>query len=84
MEVIKHGKIYENAVVACENCGCVFRYEAKDTWDSSMFGDSDGAIFVNCPECNKPHVLGHKNEWVVTVRKATEQEKEEVKKWTEN
>lgn len=75
MEVIKHGKME----VTCENCGCVFRYEAKDTWDRPFPKDARPAILVNCPECNKPHVLVHKIEWVITIRKATEQEKEEVK-----
>ena len=79
MEVLKHGKIYENAVVICEHCGCVFRYDLADTRDSSMFGDSDRAIYVNCPECDKPHILGHKIEWVVSVRKATDQERPERK-----
>ena len=62
MEIIKHGKTYEEPQVkGCPDCGCVFAYVKKDikeNWVRETAYDSDLIYtYINCPECGKTIII---------------------------
>ena len=62
MEIIKHGKTYEEPQIKiCDDCGCVFTYVKKDikeNWVRETAYDSDLIYtYINCPECGKTIII---------------------------
>lgn len=62
MEIIKHGKTYEEPQVkVCPDCECVFTYVEKDinqNWVRKNAYDSDITYtYINCPECGKTIII---------------------------
>ena len=62
MEIIQHGKTYEEPQVqTCPDCGCVFIYREKDiqeNWVRETAYDSDLTYtYINCPECGKTIII---------------------------
>ena len=62
MEIIKHGKTYEEPQVkVCPVCECEFSYVKKDIkahWVRVTVEDSDLThTYINCPECGKTIII---------------------------
>ena len=65
MEIIKHGKTYEEPQVkVCPDCECVFTYvknDIKDNWvrkvRKNAYGSDLTYTYINCPECGKTIII---------------------------
>ena len=61
IEIIKDGKIRHEKT--CEECGCLFKYDAEDVTKNTVWDDHGGhypaADFyeLRCPFCNKKLTL---------------------------
>ena len=54
MEIIKHGKTYEEPQVkVCPECDCEFSYVKKDIKENWVVG----IAYINCPECGKTIII---------------------------
>lgn len=56
MEILAHGKYFENDTYRCRNCGCVFRYEPKDLMKLQYKPESIRTLVI-CPECKERNYL---------------------------
>ena len=61
MEIIKHGKTYEEPQVkVCPDCECEFTYvknDIKQNWVRMTTEDSDiRYTYIKCPECGEPMI----------------------------
>lgn len=56
MEILAHGKYFEDDTYRCRKCGCVFKYESKDLIRLQN-KDEDIQILVICPECKERNYL---------------------------
>ena len=79
MKIIKEGKF--NHTYTCENCECVFEYDAEDVTRRTVW-DDHGAHYpvcdfydVICPFCNKKITLGSD----FTTKMFTDNEKKKMK-----
>ena len=62
MEIIKHGKTYEEPQVkVCPDCECVFTHVEKDieqNWVRENAYESNLIYtYINCPECGKTIII---------------------------
>ena len=56
MEILSHGKYFEDYTYMCRTCGCIFRFEPKDI-QRVQYKDRSTQIFVICPECKASNFL---------------------------
>ena len=69
MEIIKHGKTYEEPQIKiCPNCDCEFSYVKKDIKESWVRVTSEDPdliyTYINCPECGKIIIIGDYRKYV--------------------
>lgn len=57
MNIIKHGKTFDNKVASCQKCECEFSYNNTDVrseYERVSLYDSEWLYdYVDCPECGR-------------------------------
>ena len=55
MQIIKHGKCYEQYLFKCDHCECIWEADRKDIhWDLVKINDKIQVVaYCDCPECVK-------------------------------
>lgn len=57
MEILEHGKYFENNTWVCRNCGCIFSYEPKDIQHINYRDGDIAKVLLICPECKEKNYL---------------------------
>lgn len=62
MEIIQHGKTYEEPQVKiCPDCGCVFIYKEKDIQENwvreTAYDSSLTYTYLSCPDCGETIIM---------------------------